>query len=97
MSYAPTRVKQAAEARTITFDFTNKLISGDSVLAVVGGAVTADTGITVSAPSIVGQTVTILASGGTDGSTYRIDCAVTTALGETLELDVDLRVADGEN
>ena len=71
MSYAPTIVKQAGEARIITFDFTNKLALGDTIASVVGGVLEA-TGI-------------------------RISCRVTTTLGETLELDVDVRIADGEN
>ena len=97
MSYAPTRVKQAGEVRTITFDFTNKLLPGDSVATVVGGVLEAAAGITAGAPSLVSPRVTALISTGTVGTTYRISCRVTTTLGETLELDVDIRVADGEN
>ena len=94
MSYAPTIVKQAGEARTVTFDFTNKLQAGDTIATVVGGALEA-TGITVSAPSIVGSKVSALVSAGTDK--HRISCRVTTTQGEMLELDVDVRIADGEN
>lgn len=100
MSLAPTVYKQVAEVRTITFDFEGpprKLLTGDSVSAVVGGALTADSGITAGAPSVVGNTVTALISGGTEGTSYSISCRVTTTLGETLELDVNVYVADGEN
>lgn len=94
MSYAPTRVKQAGEVRTITFDFTTKLAAGDTIASVVGGALEA-TGITVSAPSIVGQKVTALVSRGS--AKHRVSCRVTTVQGETLELDADVHVKDGEN
>lgn len=98
MSQAPTRFKQPGEARKITFDFTSKLAPGDAVSAVVGGALAAAAGITVSAPSISGNKVTALVSNGTETTgPYRISCRVTTTLGETLELDVDIRVVDGEN
>lgn len=97
MTYAPVRVKQPAEVRTITFDFTSKLVDGDSVNGIVGNALVAAAGITVGAPSRTGNTVTALVSGGAVTSTYRISCRVTTTLGETLELDVDVRVAAGEN
>lgn len=94
MSYAPTRVKQPGESRTITFDFASKLNTGDAVATVVGNALEA-TGITVGAPTLTGNKVTALVSGGT--SVHRISCRVTTTLGETLELDVDIRIAEGEN
>ena len=51
--------------------------------------------IDVGDSSIVGNKVTALVSAGTDK--HRISCRVTTTLGETLELDVDVRIADGEN
>lgn len=95
MSTVQTRLKQPAEVRKITFDFTSKLATGDAVAAVVGNALEAGAGITVSAPTLTGNKVTALVSGGS--STHRISCRVTTTLGETLELDVDVRVVDGEN
>lgn len=97
MANAPTRIKQAGEARTITFDFASKLNTGDSVASVVGNALTAAAGITAGAPTITGNKVTALISSGTADTTYRISCRVLTALGETVELDVDIRIVDGEN
>lgn len=96
MSAPPTRTKQPAEARKITFDFGSKLASGDTVSAV--SSITADAGITTTGQTLSGNKVTTLVSGGTEGiAPYRISCRVTTTLGETLELDVDVRVAEGEN
>ena len=95
MSFAPTLTKQAAEVRTVTFDFTDKLLSGDSVSAL--STIEAATGITCSAGTLLSNAVTTLVSSGTAGNTYRISCRVTTTLGETLELDVNLVVADGQN
>lgn len=98
MNTAPTRFKQAAEVRTITFDFGTKLNTGDAVASVVGGALEVATGITASPPSVVLNKVTSLISGGSVSLTgYRISCRVTTTQGETLELDVNVRVADGVN
>lgn len=94
MSNAPTRTMQSREARYITFDFSTKLAPGDSVAAVV--AVEAAAGITVSAPSLVGANVTALLSGPSLAK-HLISCRVTTAQGETLELDAVVRVAEGEN
>ena len=99
MSYAPTRIKQVGEVRTITFDFTDKLNSGDSVAAVVGGALEVASGLTATAPSILANKVTAKLSGGavTVVQGYRVSCRVTTTQGETLELDVTIRVLDGWN
>lgn len=96
---APTRTKQPAEVRKITFDFATKLNTGDAVATVVGNALEVAAGLTASAPSIVGATVTALVSGGlaTNALGYKVSCRVTTTLGETLELDVYVRVADGVN
>jgi len=96
MTTAPTMFKQVAEARTVTFNFGSKVNTGDTVSAVV--AVDAAAGITAAAGVIVGNKVTSLISGGTISSTpYRVSCRVTTTQGETLELDVNVRVADGVN
>lgn len=95
MTTAPTRWKQVAEVRTVTFNFSTKMITGDTVATVV--SITATTGITASAPSLVPPRVTVSITGGTANQTYRISCLVTTTLGETLELDVNIRVADGVN
>lgn len=92
---APTHFKQVAEARTVTFNYGTKMNTGDTVSAVVG--ITSTAGITVSAPVLATPRVTALVSGGTVNTTYRLSCLVTTTQGETLELDVNLRVADGVN
>lgn len=97
MSYTPQRSKQPNEARYLPFDFGSKVASGDAVSAVVGSALIVPSGITAGAPSISGNIVTALVSGGTALTSYRISCRVTTTLGETLELDVDLYVAEGIN
>lgn len=94
----PTVYKQVGEARVMTFDFGSKMNTSDTVTAVVGGALDSPVGITVSAPTITGNKVSALISGGSITNTpYRISCRVTTSQGETLELDVNVRVADGVN
>lgn len=96
MSDAPkTHYKQVAEARNVRFNYGTKMNVTDTVSAVVG--ITAPGGITVSAPVLATPLVTALVSGGTVNTTYRLSCLVTTTQGETLELDVNVRVADGVN
>lgn len=90
----PFRFKQPGEERLVTFDYTTKLLAGDSIASVVA---LDPAGLTASGTSIVGATVTVLISGGTDGVSYRVSCRVATAQGETLELDVDMEVVDGAN
>lgn len=95
--------KQPEEVRPVTFDFegtsdaNRKLEDGDSIASVVGGVIQVPTGITASVPSIVGNKVTAMVSGGTVDTTYRISCVVTTVQGSTLALDVDVEVLDGAN
>jgi hypothetical protein len=93
----PRKWKQPAEVRIVTFDFTSKLNTGDSVTAIVGNALDTPAGITASAPTLNGNKVTAFLSGGAQDQTYRVACRVTTQQGETLELDVDIEVMDGAN
>lgn len=98
MSQAPERVKQSTEKRTVSFDFTNKLKTGDSVSGSPTPTITADVGITAGSPSLVGNVVSVQLSGGTNGTRYNVACNVTTTPGaDILELDVVVRISDSEN
>jgi hypothetical protein len=91
----PVRWKQPDEVRTITFDFTSKLLPGDTVASIV--ALVAP-GLTVAGTVLTNNKVTALLSGGALDTTVRVSCRVTTTPGgETLELDCDVEVLDGAN
>lgn len=97
MSQAPERTKQSTEKRTLSFDFTAKLKSGDSVSAV--NSVTATpAGLTLSSSSLAANVVSIQVSGGAAGNRYDISCNVTTTPGgDILELDAIVCIDNLEN
>lgn len=90
--------KTPDEVRLLTFDFADKAPTGvtlsaptATVLAVlVGSGVIGD--LTLGTPTVVDQTVTVLASLGLDGSKYRLRCMADGSNGETYEIDKDLQV-----
>lgn len=85
--------KQPSESKVLYIEFANELESGDSLSAIT--SVTESTGgITITSTSISGTKVAGTYAGGTDGTTYTIEAIVTTANGETLEVDVYLLVTD---
>ena len=104
MSTAPERLKQSTEKRTLSFDFlgggygtsTCKLKSGDTVASIT--SLTADAGVTIGTPSLVGNVVSVQVSGGIHGSTYFVQCNVTTTpSADILELDAIVVIQDHEN
>jgi len=91
----PARRKQPTEKRTLTFDFTEKLASGDSVTTIA--SVAAATGLTISAGTLVGNLVSAQISSGAAGTDYLVSCRVNTAQGDILELDVTVEVREDAN
>ena len=89
----PVLYKQPAETKTFFIECSNQLASGDS-LASITSVVEATATITIGTPAIVGTKVQATYAGGVDGTTYSIVATVVTTNGETLELDVYLRVID---
>ena len=85
--------KQPSEAKLFYIEFSNQLVSGDS-LSTITSVLESTGGIAISSTSIVGTTVKATYSGGVDGTTYAIVAIVVTADGETIESDVYLRVID---
>lgn len=89
------RTKQPDETRTLTFEFSDKLATGD---ALTGAAtITADTGLTVAGATVSGTTVTCQVSGGAHGSNYNVSCKMSTTQGDVLELDALIAVIANEN
>ena len=59
----------------------------------VGGTGSASD-LTVASTAVVSQTVTCLASAGTDGATYRLKATATGSNGEVYTIEKDLFVSD---
>lgn len=57
-------------------------------------AVTSEAGLTVVSSAIVGLTVKIVVSGGTNGSTYKVTCKLTTTSGIVREADFTITIKD---
>lgn len=72
-----TFTKQPAEVLDFDFDFVDWL--ADRADTIVSQVITADPGITVGTISRLGGVVKVYLSGGTDGTTYKITCTITTA------------------
>ncbi|SRR6266446_9181786 len=95
---SPILQKQPDEVRTVTFEFADKLNTADTITSgSVAGSITADTGITFSAPSQDVTRINTKISAGTVDQNYRVNCRITTAQGETLELDVIIQIREGVN
>lgn len=90
----PTKPKYPTEVRTITFEFTEKMTTPETISTVT---ITVPGGITSSAPSIDGQLVSTRIAGGTAGQDYPIICQITTSLSQTLKLVFTLEVRDDAN
>ncbi len=88
----PTREKQPDEIRKITFDFSEKMITGDTLTG--SPTMIAETGLTVGSGSIVGATVTAFVSSGTLGDKYKVTCRCSTIGGEILELDCFVKIKE---
>lgn len=91
----PTRQKQPGEARTLSFDFTDKLASGDSLTGTA--TVTVASGLTAGTPSRTGNVVSVRLSSGTDGTDYNVQCSCATTDGDTLHLDATIEVREAAN
>ena len=74
------------------------LASGETISS---ATVTVPTGITLdlTAPHVLGYTtttttVTAWITGGTDGTDYKVDCAIVTSAGRTVERSIWIRVRE---
>lgn len=90
---ADTCVKQPSESRGYSINFVNLLASGDSLASVISVSAS-PAGLTLGSASTSGTSVQFTISGGAAGVSYRIEAIVTTTLGETIEGDGVLVVAD---
>lgn len=92
--------KTVDEVRLLTFDFSTKAASGSTLSnpSVAVASVLSGTGVigdlTLGTATVIDQTVTVLASAGTDGTRYRLKAEADASNGETLEVERDLTVSD---
>ena len=85
--------KQVSESDLYNIDFDPLLAASDTISAVTS-VTAAPTGLTVGTPTFSDKVVQVRLSAGTDLTLYKITAIVTTALGNTKETDVYLRVED---
>ncbi len=85
--------KQPTESRLYDIDFTSRLATGDTITAVTSVS-TAQAGLTIGAPTFTTTAAQARISSGTTLVLYKITAIVTTVGGDTLELDIYLRVED---
>ena len=88
----PKRLKQPDEKRTLTFDFSAKIVPGTTLT----GAATliAETGLTVSSGTVAATTVTCQVSGGILGTAYKVTCRCNATNGDILELDATVVIKE---
>jgi hypothetical protein len=80
-----------SEKRNVTFDFTGKIVSGETLS---GPSVSASPTLTLGTPAVSGALLTVAASGGTDGTTYRLRATANTSAGQILLGLADLVFSD---
>jgi hypothetical protein len=97
-----TNLKDADAVLDYTFDWSDWLVSGDTIAT---KTITAQTGLTVNSSSIVAGTnkagasvpsgaVQVWVQGGTTGNTYTLLCHITTTGGRTDDRTMYLQVVD---
>ena len=93
-----TLTKQPAETRLQMFGYVNALSSGDTVSAAALKSVipTATGGVSVSSVSVTTPNVYFFVSGGADDTDYVVTLTVDTALGETYEDELVVKVREVE-
>ena len=82
--------KLPGEKRDFLIDWTSRLSGADTIGT---STVTTDAGLTLSAKTIVGKTVTFFAEGGTAGTSYTVTNLVTTTAGLVLEAQIVIAVS----
>lgn len=86
------------ETEILTFDFTSRLASGETIstatttASVYSGTDAAPSSIVSGGSTITGQKVTQAITAGVLGVTYELLCTITTSLSQTLQLSGYLTV-----
>ena len=83
------RCQRASATKKYLFDFTPALATGETIASVTVSS--SPTGLTL-AHSESGGKSTVLASGGTPGTTYRVKCTGTSSDAQILPLVIDIEI-----
>ena len=88
-------IKQPSEVVTYSMDYKNLLAAGETISS-VSGVTTDPSGPTIGTPAADGTStkVNFSITGGTDGTTYRIEATVVTTSSNTRICDGILKVKD---
>lgn len=92
--------KQVSEKVDCAFDFAPQMALDETIASIVSvaatnlGEVGGSSNITTSGHVISGQTVRVLAAGGTDGERYLLTVKISTSRPQDLELEAYLPVRD---
>jgi hypothetical protein len=92
----PTRVKQPLEIKTLSFDFSAKLMPGETLLAPIVVDVEG-LGLTTAPPALDSPYVAVQVEGGAPNANHRLSVRAPTSNGNVLELDVIVQVREGVN
>ena len=84
-------LKDPSAVLDYVFDWTEWLATGETI---TDHTITADTGITVDSSTELDGKVTVWLSGGTAGTTYRVECLITTSAGRTDERSLWITVRE---
>lgn len=87
----PTTIAQTVTDGSVVW--TCRAFSTNATDTIASVNVEADTGITVDSETVVGNTVLMEISGGTDTQSYVVSCEITTSAGEVLEEKLTVVVA----
>lgn len=91
--------KTPTEAKVVTFDFSGEAAVGATLTgpvvakSVLSGTDPGAAALSVGSPSVAGQTVLVMVSGGLDGVRYELYCSVTASNGEEHERAAALRAS----
>lgn len=98
MSRTTFEAKLATETAIETFDFTSRLAPTETIntagttSVVYSGSDASPQAVISGSAAISGQKVTQKVTAGTEGVTYLLICAITTSLGQTLDMSAFLPI-----
>lgn len=95
-----TLYKQPSEKRKFSMDFSNLMVTGETIAASPAPVITSEfingnlTNLTITLLAISGQTMTFWVAGGTNNRRYRLEIVITTSTGQILSGDGILSIKD---
>lgn len=92
MTILNTYIKQPAENLDYDIDYSDFLSTGDSIA--YGSASVSPVGLTLQTPMVVGKTLKLWVSGGTDKITYKVTINMTTTQGRIKQDEIVFKVKD---